>query len=179
MEFKELFFQAWKSDLINVEKNYSDFFELLNDNNKILFNAVLSSNNFDEFSLMRNMHQMSENFNNFENRIQDIYDSINSLIDYNSIMDSTEYQKSVSSSQSIDTGNADQNLIDMNRKLRRENEYLKNEIQKISLINGKLNDDLRSFKSLIVEFKKLEETNNAILTSNSWKITKPLRKFKS
>ena len=39
-EFKELFFQAWKSDLINVEKNYLDFFELLNDDNKNLFNAV-------------------------------------------------------------------------------------------------------------------------------------------
>ena len=64
----------------------------------------------------------------------------------------------------------------------KENDNLKQDInskkQKISKLNKELKSKNKEIKKLKKENLKKDKKINAMLNSNSWKITKPLRKIK-
>ena len=159
-EHKELFFQAWKNDLKNINKNYLDFVENLNSLNRYIFNAVILSKDYTEFYSMLHIYEDSNKIKNLEKKIHTIKNSTNKLLELNS--------ENLNRIKDLELKN--QELTEKNKSL---NKKLKNQIQK----SYKFNDELRFYKLRMLEYYQLKETNEKITTSTSWKITKPFRKL--
>lgn len=153
-EYKELFFQAWKSDLIYVQDYFIDFYEKLTENNKQLFNSALKANNYIEFNIIRNSYINSEKIQEIENRLIDTTEKI-SILDYNSEVFQELYENQL---DTITT--------------------LKKEIRRLTIKNQKHDEEIQILNQQIEDLKEYKKLNEEILCSNSWKMTKPLRILK-
>ena len=152
-EFKDLFFNKWKNDLINIKNNYNDFVANLNIENKNIYELVLCSDSAKEFDLLRNINSLSNKIYDLELKHEVIKKEYNKLLQNqtNSIEEKIIIKENTISNQK------DIKRID---DLTKQNKDL---IKKISLLEQ--------------EKLKLNNFREEVETSSSWKITRPLRKI--
>lgn len=147
-KYKQFFFEHWKQDLINIQSNYYDFEEKLNEKNKLVYQIVLSSNNSNEFDLLMNIKSMDDIINkvDYKNKeIKFIFSELTNKIN--------ELEEELN------------NIHDSNNN--REYQLLTN----LESLDDKLIE-------LEEELNKLKKFKDETLSSNSWKLTEPLRKFR-
>ncbi len=151
-EYKELFFQKLKNDLNHVNNYFIDFSENLHAENKRLFELILFSDNYEEFNLMRNLTSFSEEILELDKIILNIYGNLSDIFNKISI-----------------------NISDIEKEkenLQLENNDLKKQIEYLSKENEKVENELKVSNNKLKKYQKLSES---LLSSNSWKVTKPLR----
>lgn len=78
-KFKELFFNHWKNDLINVIESHPDFIDFLNPTNKQICEFVLSCDDFNDFELLMNISKFSDKITKLQDNKNKTSDSIPEL----------------------------------------------------------------------------------------------------
>lgn len=160
-EYKELFFQSWKTDILYVQDYFIDFYEKLNETHKHIFNFILTANNYIEFTLMRNSYIKNKKIQEIETNLKDCTKKISTILNYNSDILQELYETR------------------KNYEHQKKNNFiLKKQIRELTIKNQKLNEEIQILSYQIEELKEYERLNEEILDSNSWKMTKPLRKMK-
>lgn len=152
-ELKEKFLHAAKKDFIEWRKNLN--VDYLNTPNKNFYKWVLEAENPLEYDLLEKNHSL----NCMQKKVDDLKKENNTLINQinhrNEIINTLNTQISKSNKKNKSLKDKNKSLKDRNRVLKDKNKALKDK-----------NKELNKFKK-------------DVLTSNSWKLTKPLRKIKN
>ena len=153
-QYKEFFYDAMKEDFTKIinHEMYDDIIENLNSYNLSRFEKVVASRDFYEFeALMENfkLERKLLKLNKQHEKLQNRYDNLS---------------------------NRHKNLKEKNNALKEEYKAFKKEYWMYRKENKKLNAKVGRLENKI---DNLEKTQEEIFSSNSWKLTKPLRKIGS
>lgn len=160
-EYKELFFQSWKTDLLYIQDYFIDFNEKLNEKNKLMLKIVLTANNYAEFTLMRNLYTKNEKIKEIETKLNDSAEKISTIIGYNSDILQELYE-----------------TREMYEKEKNSTLPLRKQIRDLTIKNQKYKEEIEILTKELEELKEYKILTEQMLDSNSWKMTKPFRKMK-
>lgn len=79
LNFKDIFFNHWKDDLVNIIEFYPDFVDFLEISNKRICEYVLCSENFNEFELLRNISALNDKITKLQNKKYGSLDLVSEL----------------------------------------------------------------------------------------------------
>jgi len=105
-EYKDSFLNYWRKDLIYIRDSHHDFTDILTDENRRIFDLVLSSKNHEEFELYRNIITLSSQVKQLNDENRNINESFSNLLNIN------------------------KNLLNENRKLKNQNKTLNTKLNK-------------------------------------------------
>ena len=148
-------------------------------NNIVQREVIIDNLNNELEKLSNNEKILSENYNELQNILQDNNHLINELNNSQDKLNDILIQKDRIigdlNNQLIEVKEEDLKINKLNKDIRYELIEKENSIRKLKMSNKKIQDILIQNKHT---FKKLQEINEEYKSSNSWKITAPLRKIK-
>jgi len=148
-------------------------------NNIVQRDMIINNLNDELENLNSNKEILSKNNNELQNMLQDNNYLINELNDAQEKMNNILIQKDNIiddlNNQLIEVKEDDLKINMLNKDIRYQLIEKENSIKKLEMSNKRIQDILIKNKNT---FKKLKEINQSYESSNSWKITAPLRKIK-